>query len=217
MDNQQNKRDWIFKFFISLPFIFLGSMVLFGLLGAILKGGFWNVALTWGRGVGVLLSIVIFVSMYQSVLKQSTSNKEKVPSKTSYDMDAPAVSYSDFVKEEERYYFYNDKCSFLLPKEEIKNVTVEKGGRKFTLFTDSMAMVILEIRDGMPNFPIQVQSKQITVGGLPCLAAAVGPLAALAGGYNQYFINCRKFVVQVSLTIVGEGTMRFLNSFKLHK
>ena len=124
---------------------------------------------------------------------------------------------SDFVKEEGRYYFYNDKCSFLLPKEEIKNVTVEKGGRKFTLFTDSMAMVILEIRDGMPVFPMQVQSKQITVGGLPCLAAAVGPLAALAGGYNQYFINCRKFVVQVSFTIADEGAMRFLNSFKLHK
>ena len=94
---------------------------------------------------------------------------------------------------------------------------MEKGGRKFTLFTDSMAMVILEIRDGMPVFPMQVQSKQITVGGLPCLAAAVGPLAALAGGYNQYFINCRKFVVQVSFTIADEGAMRFLNSFKLHK
>ena len=124
---------------------------------------------------------------------------------------------SDFVKEEGRYYFYNNKCSFLLPKEDIKNTTVEKGGRKLILFTDSMAMVILEIRDGMPNFPIQVQSKQITVGGLPCLAAAVGPLAALAGGYNQYFINCRKFVVQVSFTIADEEAMRFLNSFKLQR
>ncbi|MBR1464766.1 MAG: hypothetical protein IJ607_00230 [Bacteroidaceae bacterium] len=55
----------------------------------------------------------------------------------------------------------------------------------------------------------------ITVGGLPCLAAAVGPLAALAGGYNQYFINCGKFVVQVSFTIVDERGMRFLNSFRI--
>ena len=75
MDNQQNKRDWIFKFFISLPFIFLGSMVLFGLLGAFLKGGFWKVALTWGIRLGGLLSIVMFVSM------NKCGNKKRSPSK----------------------------------------------------------------------------------------------------------------------------------------
>ncbi|MBR1464765.1 MAG: hypothetical protein IJ607_00225 [Bacteroidaceae bacterium] len=64
---------------------------------------------------------------------------------------------SESVREEGRYYLYNDRCSFVLPKEEIKDVNEEKGGMKHTIFTDSMAMVILEIRNGMPNFPIAVK------------------------------------------------------------
>ena len=67
------KSAWISRFLISLPFIFLGSMVLFGLLGAFLKGGFWNVALTWGIRLGGLLSIVMFVSM------NKCGNKKEVP------------------------------------------------------------------------------------------------------------------------------------------
>ena len=114
-------------------------------------------------------------------------------------------------KEEGRYYFYNDRCSFKLPKEEIMQDDVEKNGLKHTLMTSSMMMTILEIRPGMPNFPSSVQTKQTTVSGYPCLAAKVNPII---DDYSQYYINCKEFVVQVSMTIVSE---KFLNSFRLER
>ncbi len=110
-----------------------------------------------------------------------------------------------------RYYFYQDRCSFKLSPGEIQQDTVEKNGLKHMLMTTSMLMTILEIRPGMPNFPAYVQTKKISVAGFPGLAAKVNPLV---DGYDQYFINCREFVVQVSMTIISE---EFLNSFRLEK
>ena len=115
------------------------------------------------------------------------------------------------VKEDDRYYFYNDRCSFKLPKEEIKQDNVEKDGMKHTLMTDSLLMTILEIRPGMPSFPASIPTKSITVAGYPCLAAKTSPLI---DDYNQYYINCKQFVVQVSMTKVSE---EFLNTFRLEK
>lgn len=118
-----------------------------------------------------------------------------------------------FSKDPDRYYFYNDRCSFKLPKEEIINVNVEKGGFKYILKTNSMSMLILEIRPGMPSFPSYIKTKQITVAGFPSLAAIVNPLKlTVTEDYDQYFINCKDFVVQVTTPLASE---KFLNSFRL--
>ncbi len=116
----------------------------------------------------------------------------------------------DVVKEEGRYYFYDDRCSFKLAKEEIKDDNVEKGGLKHTLMTESMAMTIIEIRPCMPNFggnPM-VTTKNIKVAGYPCLEAS------MMGMTHQYYINCGSFVVQVDMVVVSE---EFLNSFRMEK
>lgn len=119
-------------------------------------------------------------------------------------------------KEEDRYYFYNDRCSFEISKEDIKHDDVEKNGLKHTLMTESMLMLILEIRPGMPQFPSDIPMKMTKVSGFECLAAKVGPLAT---DYNQYFIDCGEFVVQISFTIVSDINKIncFLNSFRLEK
>ena len=59
-------------------------------------------------------------------------------------------------KEEGRYYFYNDRCSFRLPKEEIMRCEIEKDGLKHILSTLHMMTVIIEIRTCMPNFDSSV-------------------------------------------------------------
>ena len=122
-------------------------------------------------------------------------------------LEQKGVSISD----SDRYYFYNERCSFKLPKEQIMQDNVEKNGLKHTLMTSTMIMTILEIRPGMPNFPSTIQTKNITVAGYPCLAAKVNPLL---GEYDHYYINCEEFVVQVTMTMVNED---FLNSFRLEK
>jgi len=112
------------------------------------------------------------------------------------------------VKEEGRYYFYNDRCSFKLAKEEIMRCEVEKNGLKHILSTVHMMMVIIEIRPGMPNFgALSVQTWKTTIAGYPCLVAKVGLS-------RQYFINCKEFVVQVSPTIYDED---FLNTFRIER
>ena len=112
----------------------------------------------------------------------------------------------EIVKEEGRYYFYNDRCSFKLPKEEILSCEVEKDGLKHTLMTTHMMQVIIEIRPGMPDFGnLAIPTWKTTIAGYPCLVAKV----RLS---RQYFINCKKFVVQVSPVIYDED---FLNTFRI--
>lgn len=114
----------------------------------------------------------------------------------------------EFIKEEGRYYFYNDRCSFKLAKEEIMRCEVDKNGLKHTLSTVHMMQVIIEIRPGMPNFgSLSIQTWKTTIAGYPCLVAKV----RLS---RQYFINCKEFVVQVSPTIYDED---FLNTFRLER
>ena len=115
------------------------------------------------------------------------------------------------VKEEGRYYFYADHCSFKLAKEDIVQDNTERNGMKHSLMTNSMALVILEIRSGMPDFPSSIPTKNLTIAGFPSLAAKVNPLS---DEYSQYFINCKDYVVQVSMSIVSED---FLNSFRKEK
>lgn len=117
----------------------------------------------------------------------------------------------EIVKEEGRYYFYADHCSFKLAKEDIVQDDTERNGMKHSLMTNSMALVILEIRSGMPDFPSSIPTKNLTIAGFPSLAAKVNPLI---DEYSQYFINCKDYVVQVSMSIVSED---FLNSFRKEK
>ena len=104
--NQQNKSGWISRFLILLPFIFLGSMALLGLLGAILKGGFWNVALTWGVGLGVLLSVVMFVFMNKSKKfipkPKSTSDIQNKTSESDKDNQPSGVIFSNTTSTEKK-------------------------------------------------------------------------------------------------------------------
>ena len=112
------------------------------------------------------------------------------------------------VKEEGRYYFYDDRCSFKLPKEEIMQDNVEKGGLKHTLVTNSMGMVIIEIRPCMPNFggnPM-ITTKNMRIAGYPGLEAS------MMGITHQYYINCGSFVVQAD-----NVSEEFLNSFRVER
>lgn len=121
--------------------------------------------------------------------------------------DQEAVSGKS-VKEEGRYYFYNDRCSFKLAKEEIMRCEVEKNGLKHTLSTVHMMQVVIEIRPGMPNFGnMSIQTWKTAIAGYPCLVAKVGLS-------RQYFIDCKEFVVQVSPAIYDED---FLNTFRLER
>lgn len=116
----------------------------------------------------------------------------------------------EHIKEEGRYYFYNNRCSFKLPMDaETKVLRVEKEGMKHTLMTDDGRMFIIEIRPGMPNFgSYNVQTFNTTVAGYPCLVAKPSII-------RQYYINCKKFVVQVDMA--PEPDEDFLNSFRLEK
>lgn len=122
--------------------------------------------------------------------------------------DEPAKK--EFVKEEGRYYFYNDRCSFKLPSGvETKVLRVEKDGMKHTLMTENAEMIIIEIRPGMPNFGgLSVPTWNTTIAGFPCLVAKPTLI-------RQYYINCKTFVVQVDMTPVLNE--EFLNSFRLEK
>ena len=112
------------------------------------------------------------------------------------------------VKEEGRYYFYEDRCSFKLAKEEIIDDNAEKGGMKHSLTTSSMGMIIIEIRPCMPNFEgnPMVTSKNMRIAGYPGLEATIMEII------HQYYINCGPFVVQVD-----NASEEFLNSFRKEK
>ena len=114
-------------------------------------------------------------------------------------------------KENDRYYFYENRCSFHLQKEDILSDDSEKDGMKHTLTTKSLALVILEIRPGMPNLPSSIPTKPCLIAGYPCLAAKTNPIM---DEYNQYYINCKDFVVQVSMSVVSKD---FVNSFRKEK
>lgn len=111
-------------------------------------------------------------------------------------------------KEENRYYFYNNRCSFELSKEDIINSSIEKDGLKHTLITKEMPLLIIEIRPCMPDFgSFPVETNNITVVGYPCLEVKM-PVV----GLTHHYINCGDFVVQVD-----NATGDFLNSFRLEK
>lgn len=139
---------------------------------------------------------IAFVAVYELLATRSEEQEA----------DSEAVS-----KENDRFYFYADRCSFQLQKDDILNDVSERAGMKHTLTTKSMALLIVEIRPGMPQFPSSVPTKSVTIAGYPGLAAKVNPVV---DEYNQYFINCKDFVVQVSMSIVSE---EFLNSFRKEK
>lgn len=112
----------------------------------------------------------------------------------------------EIVKEEGRYYFYDDRCSFLLAKEDIMTDDVEKDGLKHTLMTSSMGMIVIEIRPCMPNFggnPL-FKLRNMKIAGFPGLEAS------MMGLIHQYFINCGSFVVQAD-----NVSEEFLNSFRV--
>jgi hypothetical protein len=72
-----------------------------------------------------------------------------------------------FIKEDDRYCFYIDKSSIKLPKEEILGGGNEKYGLKHHLISKKIGIIIIEIRDSLPNFP---SSSNILIENifLPC-------------------------------------------------
>ena len=167
------------------------AIVAFSVISVLLRQSEWAAA---GISLVLCIALVAVLSLISSKFKDDSQNQKK-----------------GIVKEEGRYYFYNDRCSFKLAKEDILQDDSERVGMKHSLMTQSMALVILEIRSRMPDFPSSVQTKSITVSGFPGLAAKTNPLV---DEYSQYFIDCKDFVVQVSMSVVSE---EFLNSFRLEK
>ena len=124
--------------------------------------------------------------------------------------DEPAKKES--VKEEGRYYFYDDRCSFKLDSKIIKN-EVEKG-TKFILTTEKMKVVIWILSE-MPihsRYPWVVGTEEMKVGGYPCVAVYS---KTYSGIHPSYFIDCGDFVVQVNLPNNNtKQEQEFLNSFR---
>ena len=117
------------------------------------------------------------------------------------------------IKEEGRYYFYDDRCSFKLSKDDIKQDDVEKDGMKHTLMTESIGMVVIEIRPSMPDFGNHsMLTEELEVAGYPCLGAY---LKTPFGLLTHFYINCNDFVVQIDLPNQNTAKeMDLLNSFR---
>ena len=120
---------------------------------------------------------------------------------------------SDFVKEEGRYYFYDNCCSFKLEKDDIIKDIEENNGLKHTLNTRTISQIIIEIRHTMPTIVYPFNKEELVVAGYPCLGAYLKtPLGLL----TYYFINCGEYVVQVDLPNQNTSReMSFLNSFRI--
>lgn len=151
---------------------------------------------------GILDEAHAFLSENGSDKKDETASKEPDPG-----------SIQNAEGEEGRYYFYEDRCSFHLPKEDIKEDISEKGGLKHILNSASIGMVIIEIRPSIPNFgDSPIHTEEFEVAGYPCLGAY---LKTPYGLLTQFYINCDNFVVQVYLPNQNTAKeMDFLNSFR---
>lgn len=100
-------------------------------------------------------------------------------------------------KEEGRFYFYEDRCSFKLDSE-LKRNELEEEKKKYMLTTEKVEAVIW-ILPQMPvhsNYPWIVGTEKTEVGGYPC---DVAYSKSYSGIVPSYFIDCGDFVVQVNL------------------
>ena len=151
---------------------------------------------------GILEEAHAFLSENRSNKKDETASKEP---------DSGGIQ--NVVEEKGRYYFYDGRCSFKLPKEDIKEDISEKEGMKHTLNTGSIGMVVIEIRPSMPNFGNHsILTEELEVAGYPCLGAY---LKTPYGLLTHFYINCDTFVVQVDLP--NQNTVKemdLLNSFR---
>ena len=119
------------------------------------------------------------------------------------------------LKDESRFYFYNDRCSFKLDSDIIK--CEKEEGKKYILKTEKIEAVIWIIPE-MPihsRYPWIVGTEEMEVGGFHTEAAYTKtPLGIIP----SYFIDCGDFVVQVNLPNKNtKEEMVFLNSFKLER
>ena len=113
-----------------------------------------------------------------------------------------------FVKEDDRYYFDNGRCSIKLSKEEILGGEIEKNGLKHLLISKKIGIIIIEIRDSMPTFPSSsnILIENIFLPGFSGIKVNINPII------SQCYINCKEFVVQIDMSIFSQ---ELLDSFRV--
>ena len=118
----------------------------------------------------------------------------------------------EFVKEEDRYYFYDDRCSFKLSKEDILFSKVENEGKKYGFMTKTMGYVTIEILLEEPTGSfgsIKAFKPSYTVNGYPYWME-IHKLINI----NRCYINCTGFWLEVD---TERNTELFLNSLRKEK
>ena len=158
-----------------------------------------------------------FKKLFGGGKETSEQTKETSQTQSSFRRD-------DFVREpkiEERYYFYDNRCSFILSKDDILFSKVENDGRKHGFMTKTMGFVSIEILLDEPTFactrdPVMVNALNIelfkpqkTVNGYPYIMEKHTSI-----GIIRCYINCGGFWVQVD---VDKNIDLFLNSFRLER
>lgn len=162
------------------------------------------------KGFGFSLEEVkgIIDEAYAFLFGNDSNKKDEAASK-----GPDTGSVQDVVEDDGRYYFYEGRCSLKLPKEDIKEDVSEKEGMKHTLNTESIGMVVIEIRPCMPDFGNRsMLTEELEVAGYPCLGAY---LKTPFGLLTYFYINCYDFVVQIDLPNQNTAKeMNLLNSFR---
>ena len=117
----------------------------------------------------------------------------------------PRACQNHYAMKDGRLYIYDGRCSFQFTEEKDTSIRVEDDGMKYILSNASMIPTIIDIKKEMPTFDeTPLMTKKVNVAGFPCLEVDI------MGVTNQYYINCKTFVVQVS----GEVSKAFLDSFR---
>lgn len=117
---------------------------------------------------------------------------------------------SKIIMEEDRYYFFNGKCSIKIEKEGLKT-NVEKYGDKHTLFTKEGVPIILEKRNGLPKF--QVSPNKIKIAGFKAFWISKLNIETRIST-QMYYIDCKKFIVQVT---TAKPSLQLLSTFRIEK
>ncbi len=95
-------------------------------------------------------------------------------------------------QDENRYYFYNGKCSIKIDKNNLRT-NVEKYGKKHTLLTKDGYVMIIEIRKGFPD--IQGLLDFDDVGDFKTkMTSKLNMSTRIMTQY--YYVNCDNFVIQ---------------------
>ena len=123
--------------------------------------------------------------------------------------DEPAKIES--VKEEGRFFFYNNLCSFKLPNEKLDFFKEYDEGLKIGLHTPSLGIISIDILSSEPLNAFMMGKPMYTPAGLPVWGTRHKMI-----NMDFYVIKCTGFYVQVTCDM-EKDIMEFINSFRLEK